>query len=75
MLVYMIEYLKKINLIIVEDHAFTRQTLVYELKKIEEFFVENTPILIQKSEVLAKKGQYEDAVSVLSLIPESVSCD
>ena len=42
-------------------------------QKIEEFFVENTPILIQKSEVLAKKGQYEDAVSVLSLIPESVS--
>ena len=42
-------------------------------QKIEEFFVENTPILIQKSEILAKRGQYEEAVSVLSLIPESVS--
>lgn len=42
-------------------------------QKIEEFFVQNTPVLIQKSEVLAKNGQYHEAVSVLSLIPESVS--
>ncbi len=42
-------------------------------QKIEEFFVENTPVLMQKAEILAKKGQYEDAVAVLSLIPESVS--
>ena len=42
-------------------------------QKIEEFFVENTPVLMQKAEVLAKKGQYEEAVAVLSLIPESVS--
>ena len=42
-------------------------------QKIEDFFVENTPVLMQKAEVLAKKGQYEEAVAVLSLIPESVS--
>ena len=41
-------------------------------QQIEQFFAKNTPILMQKAETLAKKGQYEQAVAVLSLIPESV---
>ena len=41
-------------------------------QKIEEFFAKNTPILIQKADALAKKSQYDEAVAVLSLIPESV---
>lgn len=41
-------------------------------EKIETFFIENAPTIIAKADLLAQQGRYEEAVAMLSFIPETV---
>lgn len=42
-------------------------------EKIEKYYIDRTPVLIAKAQQLADKGEFDQALSVLSTIPESVS--
>ena len=39
-------------------------------KKIIQYFDEKAPVMIKKAEALAKQKQYEEALNIISLIPE-----
>ena len=42
-------------------------------EKIENYYIDRTPVLIAKAQQLADKGEFDQALAVLSTIPESVS--
>lgn len=42
-------------------------------EKIEKYYIERTPALIAKAQMLADREEYEKALAVLSSVPESVS--
>lgn len=42
-------------------------------EKIEQYYIERTPALIAKAQMLADREEYKKALSVLSSVPESVS--
>lgn len=42
-------------------------------EKIEKYYIERTPALIAKAQMLANREEYEKALAVLSSVPESVS--
>ena len=42
-------------------------------EKIEKYYIDRTPVLIAKAQQLADSGEFDQALAVLSTIPESVS--
>lgn len=42
-------------------------------EKIEKYYIDRTPVLIAKAQQLADSGDFDQALAVLSTIPESVS--
>ena len=61
--------LKQINYRKPEIKAF----MVSVREKIEQYYIDRTPILITKAQQLAEREEYDKALAVLSTIPESVS--
>lgn len=60
------------NHIRIADPQFTRFIRTAQ-QKIEEYFIDITPTLLTKADMLAKRQEYDQAVMLLSLVPETVA--